>query len=375
MLAFFIIGIFLAFFLAFLILVKKEKRISDKLLLAWLIVIGLQILGYYTYSFGNWQEHPHTIGIIHPLPLAHGPFFYLMVIFTISKEKRFGWKEYMHFTPVLLMYIYMLPFFFGRSGYEKIIMNGQEALADSIFIKISRLIYIVSAFSYLIVSYFLLKKKLRSSGSYVRDNIFVLQYYIACGLFIIFLFAAAMYFLQGIGIIPGKVNVEYNIYSVAVCCLFIVSVYMVKNTGYLSDMVENGDLAHNFYGDEEDIDLYVDRLNKVMNLQKPYLDPDLNAETLADLSCIPKKFLSRIIRKFGFNNFYDFVNSYRIEEFKRKVGKPDNKRFDIFSLAYDSGFRARSTFYDNFKKLTGETPSDFIRKRKNNEKRRFNSPL
>ena len=368
MLVFFIIGIFLAFFLSFLILAKKEKRISDILLLAWLTVIGLQILGYYAYSLGNWQEHPHTIGIVHPLPLAHGPFLYLFVVFSINKEKRFCWKDCLHFVPVLLMYIYMLPFFLGISGYEKIIMNEQEAMADSVFITISRLLYIVSSFSYLTVSFCLLKKKVPSSRNFIRDNDYIFQYYIACGVSTIFLFAALMYLLQGTGIIHRDVNVEYFIYSVVSVCLLCISVYLVKNTGYLSDMEGNGDTIHNFYVDEEEIDLYVDMLNEVMSLHKPYLDPDLTAETLSEISCIPKKLLSQIIKKFGYNNFYDYVNFYRIEEFKRKVGEPYYKKFDIFSIAYDSGFRARSTFYDNFKRLTGETPSSYINKREKIQK-------
>jgi AraC-like DNA-binding protein len=370
----FIIGTFLAFFLAFLILIKKDKEISDKLLLSWLIVIGLQIFGYYTYSLGNWHDHPHTIGIVHPFPLAHGPFLYLVVAFSIKYKERFVWKDWLHFAPVLLMYVYMLPFFFGHSGSEKIIMNGQEAMADSIFIRFSRLLYVVSGFSYLAVSFSLLKKKVPSIIGLKKNDDIVFQYYIVYGVGTIFMILAVVYLFQRIGVIPGNINVEYIIYSVAVFCLFGISVYIVKDTGYLSNLEGNNDIGNNFYIDEEELNLYVDILGKVMNSQKPFLDPDLNAEKLSEICCIPKKKLLGIIKKTGFNSFADFINFYRIEEFKRKVGEPYYEKFDIFSIAYDSGFRVRSTFYHNFKKLTGETPTKFItqRDKNNNMPQKFN---
>ncbi len=363
MLVFFIIGIFLAFFLAFLIFTKKDKRISDRILFAWMVVIGLQLLGYYTYSLGNWHAHPHTIGIAHPLPLAQGPFLYLLILYTIKKKERFCWKDYLHFAPVLLMYIYMLPFFLGHSGNEKIQLNVQVHITDSVFMLVSKVMYIFSGFSYLTLSFYLLKHRRQSSGNDDIGNLFALHYYLACGVCAVFMLAAILYMMQEVGIIPVTVNVEYIIYSGATLCLLFLCVYTIRNTSFLSVLEENEDDAHNFYAIEEEVDLYVDRLSKVMNLQKPYLDPDLNAETLSALSCVPKRSLSIVIKKFGFNNFNDFVNSYRIAEFKRKIEEPYYAKFDIFSVAYDSGFRARSTFYDNFKRLTGETPSAYIKKR------------
>jgi len=325
-------------------------------------VIGLQIFGYYTYSLGNWHDHPHTIGIVHPFPLAHGPFMYLVVAFTIKYKERFGWKEWLHFVPFFLLYIYMLPFFFGHSGSEKIIMNGQEAMADSVFIRFTKLLFVVSGFSYLAVSFYLLKKKVPSIIGIKRNDGLVLQYYIVYGVGAIFLILAAMYLLQGIGIISRNINVEYIIYSVAVFSLFGISVYIFKDTGYLSNFGKTGDNLHKLYNNDEEIDLYVVRLNEIMDTKKPYLDPDLNTEKLSEMCCIPKLSLTRVINKFGYNNFYDFINYYRIEEFKRKVADPEYAKYDIFSIAYDSGFRARSTFYDNFKKLTGEKPSNYIAK-------------
>ncbi len=59
-------------------------------------------------------------------------------------------------------------------------------------------------------------------------------------------------------------------------------------------------------------------------------------------------------------NFSDFVNNYRIEEFKSKIQDPGNKKYTILSIAMDCGFNSKSSFNTVFKKLTGQTPTQYF---------------
>ena len=64
--------------------------------------------------------------------------------------------------------------------------------------------------------------------------------------------------------------------------------------------------------------------------------------------------------KFG-QNFYDFVNHYRIEEAKSiMVSNTDDKK-TILEILYEVGFNSKSAFNNAFKKNTGKTPSEFKR--------------
>ena len=58
-------------------------------------------------------------------------------------------------------------------------------------------------------------------------------------------------------------------------------------------------------------------------------------------------------------NFFDYVNNYRVEEFKKLVNDPAKKDDKLIFLAYDAGFNSKSTFNTAFKKFTGQTPSDY----------------
>jgi AraC-like DNA-binding protein len=64
----------------------------------------------------------------------------------------------------------------------------------------------------------------------------------------------------------------------------------------------------------------------------------------------------------GFNmNFNDFINGFRIEDFKQRLVNPVNTKFSLMGLAYDAGFNSKASFYRAFKKATGQTPSQFYR--------------
>ena len=71
--------------------------------------------------------------------------------------------------------------------------------------------------------------------------------------------------------------------------------------------------------------------------------------------------LSQVINQSMGKNFADFVNSYRVEEFKAKSKTTDIRKYKNVSIAEACGFRSKSTFYTAFKKHTGETPSEFLR--------------
>ena len=75
---------------------------------------------------------------------------------------------------------------------------------------------------------------------------------------------------------------------------------------------------------------------------------------------IPVRDISYIINNFYGVRFTDFVNKYRIDNF---ISKLDVTNLDIFtmeSLAKESGFGNKSSFYRAFKKIHNLTPLEYI---------------
>jgi len=104
------------------------------------------------------------------------------------------------------------------------------------------------------------------------------------------------------------------------------------------------------------------RLNKLMKTDKPYLNPTLNLSDLSEMVDMTTNQLSQILNEFIGKNFYDYVNSFRLEYFLELYKNPKYKKFTLLSVAYECGFNSKTTFNSFFKKTLGKTPSTYFKK-------------
>lgn len=101
------------------------------------------------------------------------------------------------------------------------------------------------------------------------------------------------------------------------------------------------------------------RLLTHMTNDKPYLDADLSLTDLARRLHTNPVVLSQVINTGAGQNFNDFVNQYRVDEFKRQVRNPANAHLSFLGLALDCGFNSKATFNRAFKKFTRLSPKEF----------------
>lgn len=112
----------------------------------------------------------------------------------------------------------------------------------------------------------------------------------------------------------------------------------------------------------EDLNRYKDRLLQLMKEEKPYLNMELTQAKLAAELNVPSHHLSEVLNS-GFNqNFYDFVNGYRVLEAQKLMQDKAYQDAKILAIAFDSGFKSKTSFNRVFKNLTGSTPSEFRQK-------------
>ena len=109
-----------------------------------------------------------------------------------------------------------------------------------------------------------------------------------------------------------------------------------------------------------DVDpILVKRITDHMEENKPYLAKILTLEHLARQLGMPNRTLSTTINRQFKQNFFEFVNHYRVEEAKLQLADPLHKDKTMIDLMADCGFNSKATFNTFFKKLVGRTPSQY----------------
>jgi len=109
---------------------------------------------------------------------------------------------------------------------------------------------------------------------------------------------------------------------------------------------------------------YKNKLLLYMKRQKPYLEPSLCLNDLAEKVAIAPHHISQVLNVSLNQNLYDFINSYRIKESQLLLSKQNPNKKTILEILYQTGFNSKSSFNTAFKKHTGMTPTQF-RKFKN----------
>jgi AraC-like DNA-binding protein len=112
---------------------------------------------------------------------------------------------------------------------------------------------------------------------------------------------------------------------------------------------------------ETQIEQYTEMIANYMKMKKPYLVPSITIDEISEDLSIPSWQLSHVINKSFRENFFNFMNEYRIEEAKKRLEDPEDTDRTILEILYESGFNSKSTFNHVFKQHTGMTPSEFKR--------------
>lgn len=114
--------------------------------------------------------------------------------------------------------------------------------------------------------------------------------------------------------------------------------------------------------DEDECAEIVHRMKDYIEKNKVYTNVDLKMKDLADVLHLSAPKLSQVFNLYLKENYYDFINRYRLNEFKRLIEEGAYKRFTITSLSEQCGFK-KSNFFSTFRKVEGMTPNEYMKKK------------
>jgi len=101
------------------------------------------------------------------------------------------------------------------------------------------------------------------------------------------------------------------------------------------------------------------KLEKLMQTEELYLDPNLSLPMLAKRIGVSTNILSQTLNEKIKSNFFDYVNKYRIAASLPMITKRNST---VLTVAMNVGFNSRSAFYKAFKRETGTTPGSYLKR-------------
>jgi AraC-like DNA-binding protein len=349
------------------ILIKKKINNNANAALAVLVFsLGVSCFLYSFKSLDFYIQFPHMIRVDWGIPLLFGPLIYLYTLFLTNSTLRFKETHFGYFLPYLINIVILIPFFI-KSSEEKIqildyftasITSGTDLYFRYNFI-LQIAIAIISVF-YALKSIMVLKtylNKLLNEYSNIQKikldwlRLFLYSFFIVS---IIFIIVSFLTFNDRYPLF------DYNVYYF----LFIfILIYLLSFKTLSQPHILS---INNNYKANPKVPKKIGYLSNKANVlkdymtqEKPFLNGELTASELADELKISRHQLSQILNDQLGLNFYDFINNYRVEEFKSRLKLSENNNLTLLGIAYDSGFNSKTTFNTIFKKATGLTPSQY----------------
>jgi AraC-like DNA-binding protein len=362
--------------LAIVLYAHRTKRTANRLLAALMATVSLYLLGEVYYSTGLVRAYPIVFGFSHPLPWLFGPIVYLYTVAASNAAWRFRARDALHFAPAVLVVIATLPIYL-LNGAEKIaLFDGIQAGHVPGMLAILSPFKYVSGIAYSLVTIrFLQQHRRQVENSYsntARVNLRWLLWLSGA--------AAAIWLLavtvNASSLVPQ--TVARNSGS-AVSLAIAVLVYAIGYMGFRQPEIHRYDepasaalngnsptltiteparqpRERSGLSDAEAAALK-GKLVALMTSEHPYRDPELTLPDLATrLSTTPHK-LSEVLNGEVGQSFYEFVNSHRVDDVRRRIAEGKSNHLKMLALAMDAGFSSKSTFNEVFKKHTGQTPS------------------
>jgi AraC-like DNA-binding protein len=154
---------------------------------------------------------------------------------------------------------------------------------------------------------------------------------------------------------------ETGLLSLAIFLLFIRSIPPKKSKQIIPELDKKS--APQILFTEDKRTAYIEKLDGIRQgnffLQKDYHIRDLSTEL-----DIPVHHVSFLINSHYNLHFQDYVNGHRVEFLIANYQNPDWQHLTLEGMAWEVGFKSRTTFFRAFLKYTGQPPSQYFLKKK-----------
>ncbi|MCP4137873.1 MAG: helix-turn-helix transcriptional regulator, partial [bacterium] len=319
--------------------------------------------------------------IMTPFNFLIGPLFYLYGLTLTRKMVHIEKKYLLHFIPFLAFVISKIPFYFMNADHKLQYLKNIEDGNPSLLFIITGWIVVLYGPIYIIAMLRLLaayKKGIRNYFSDIKKvNLMWLGVLTVMGL-CLYISDIIIHSLHSAGIVIPEtltemtnLGVTFFVYTSGYFTLRQPQIFIDMEKLAQCTSPQNNNNSNNNNDDKKRSEKHalprdtqeqcLKELERLMKEEKPYKDPDLTLKELAESLSISPYNLSFLMNDVLKQNFYNYINRFRVEEVQRALQNSSSKT-GILDIAFDAGFNSKSTFNAIFKQVSGVTPSQFRKK-------------
>ncbi|MEO0570162.1 MAG: AraC family transcriptional regulator [Bacteroidota bacterium] len=352
------------------------KKALPDLLLALILLIMCYHRTTYTLGFMGWYDTFRATKINYylvNLGMLLAPLIYFYVKSVLQPNFRLRRNHLWHFLPWILFFVTKMVilgydasqpgFADNQNGY--LVINFQWKYLNpvvSFFSAAQMLLYL--AFSFQL--YYRYKNEIQQFFSNLTKKELSWIFTVLLVYSFLFVYGLVQFFINDIVVELSWTQKWWIEFLSAVTLLYLGVKGYFTDFGFLKDF-ESDTVASNTgikgapAADASELNNRKSTLEKLFSEEQLFLDPELNLAQLSERLQMNRTEVSEIINAGFGKNFNDFVNTYRIDQFKQRLQQGDNKRLSLVGLAFDCGFNSKATFNRVFKKEVNLTPTEYLK--------------
>jgi len=360
-------------FLSFLLVRTKINQPANRILAILLIILSghLILVGFDNRDF--FLAFPHLSRVSWIIGSLYWPLIFLFVQYITQTQPNKIWKSFWLFIPFLILLVIMLPYYSMSAAEKRALLNNFEEASRDDFGWINQVVSLLHIVfqTFILIYYLRFEKKLYEEFSEVESlRIQWLKQFLALTLSATML--AVFSFFARTWNIP-VLSQLYSFHFIGIVLLFYWLSYKALTQPVLFGIVKEipkpileateSSLKYKKSNLEAtQLSLILETVTNELEKKKLYTKTDLTLTQLSSEAGIPRHQISQAINFSGSGNFFDLVNNYRVEEFKRLVTQPEKRHLNLVGIAQEAGFNSKASFYSVFKKKTGMTPAEYLEK-------------
>lgn len=340
--------------------IKHRNESANRFLKMFILLISLTMVGRILLDTQFKDSFPNFLALPDAVIFLYGPTLYFYLRKLLIAENKNTATFYVHLIPALLFIVSELPLYLNEENTLRQLWQEYSLLRGGL----AEVLAWIHNMIYATLSILLFVRYQKSSNNffsfrqyppYLKSILFLIAILLIAWGYSCFSWIVGNYsIITALGYRTVWILLPFITYVLGYFAMYQPELFKIPQT-------EESKKPKPVKNETNEDDLLKTQIHSFMVEQKPYLNSKLNLGQLAEMLGLTPHVLSKTINTNFEKNFNDFVNSYRVDEFKKISVEDRYANMTVLAIAFDAGFNSKTTFNTAFKKITHSTPNEYLK--------------